>query len=57
MSVTIRDRYLYYHASSKFMSCYVVESLANSNLKVPAKEAGLIGQHQYAYVKHSSTTV
>ncbi len=33
------------------------ESFANSNLQVHAKEVGLISQHQYAYVKHFSTTV
>ncbi len=33
------------------------KSFANSNLQVHAKEVGLISQHQYAYVKHSSTTV
>ena len=33
------------------------ESFANLNLQVHAKEVCLISQHQYAYLKHSSTTV
>ena len=35
----------------------IQESFANSNLQAFAQNVGLISQHQYAYVKHSSTTV
>ena len=35
----------------------IQESFANSNLQAFAQNLGLISQHQYAYVKHSSTTV
>lgn len=35
----------------------IQESFANSKLQEFARETGLIEQHQYAYVKHSSTTV
>ena len=35
----------------------IQESFANSNLQAFAQNVGLISQHQYAYVKHSSITV
>jgi hypothetical protein len=50
--VTIKDQYQYCHVSQK-----IQESFANSNLQAFAQNVGLISQHQYAYVKHSSTTV